>query len=316
MKYLDPKADLTFKRVFGEHPDLVMSFLNALLPLEEGEEIVEIEYIPAELMKDSPLHKNSIVDVRCRDNRGWQFLVEMQMSWTPSFQQRVLFNASKAYVRQIGKGQNYELLKPVYSLNLINAVYQPDIDEYYHHYRIVHTEHPEKVIEGLQFVFIELPKYKPNTFSDKKMKALWLRYLKEIDSDTYEIAPDLLENPEIKKAIDIIQASAYTEAQLWGYDDFWDSIRVEGTFFADGKKEGIAIGEARSQAKVEAAEAKVQKAEAKAEEAKVKAQKAEADIAGLKAKLIHTAEQLKATGVATDIIMNVTGLSHEEIEKL
>ena len=29
MKYLDPKADLTFKKVFGEHQDLVISFLNA-----------------------------------------------------------------------------------------------------------------------------------------------------------------------------------------------------------------------------------------------------------------------------------------------
>ena len=34
-KYLDPKADLTFKLVFGEHPDLVMSLLNALLPLAD-----------------------------------------------------------------------------------------------------------------------------------------------------------------------------------------------------------------------------------------------------------------------------------------
>ena len=34
MRYLDPKADLTFKKVFGEHPDLVISLLNALLPLE------------------------------------------------------------------------------------------------------------------------------------------------------------------------------------------------------------------------------------------------------------------------------------------
>ena len=32
VKYLNPKADLTFKLVFGEHPDLVMSLLNALLP--------------------------------------------------------------------------------------------------------------------------------------------------------------------------------------------------------------------------------------------------------------------------------------------
>ena len=44
MRYLDPKADLTFKRVFGEHPDLVMSLLNALLPLAPGQEISDIEY--------------------------------------------------------------------------------------------------------------------------------------------------------------------------------------------------------------------------------------------------------------------------------
>lgn len=38
MRYLDPKADLTFKKVFGEHPDLVISLLNALLPLDGPEE--------------------------------------------------------------------------------------------------------------------------------------------------------------------------------------------------------------------------------------------------------------------------------------
>jgi len=32
-KYLDPKADLTFKKIFGQHKHLVMSLLNALLPL-------------------------------------------------------------------------------------------------------------------------------------------------------------------------------------------------------------------------------------------------------------------------------------------
>ena len=35
-KYLDPKADVTFKKVFGEHKNLVISLLNALLPLDEG----------------------------------------------------------------------------------------------------------------------------------------------------------------------------------------------------------------------------------------------------------------------------------------
>ena len=41
MRYLNPKADLTFKKVFGEHPDLVASFLNALLPFDSPEERIE-----------------------------------------------------------------------------------------------------------------------------------------------------------------------------------------------------------------------------------------------------------------------------------
>lgn len=47
MRYLSPMADLTFKKVFGKHPDIIISFLNALLPFETPEEeIKEIEYLP------------------------------------------------------------------------------------------------------------------------------------------------------------------------------------------------------------------------------------------------------------------------------
>lgn len=150
MRYLNPKADLTFKRVFGEHPDLVMSLLNALLPLTPEQEITEIEYLPSEMVPDNPLRKNSIVDVRCKDKSGRLFIVEMQMIWSPEFKQRVLFNASKAYVRQIGVGEEYELLQPVYSLNLVNDVFEPELKEFYHYYRLVHEENSDKVIDGLQ----------------------------------------------------------------------------------------------------------------------------------------------------------------------
>jgi len=40
------KYDLTFKLVFAEHKDLMMSLLNALLPLAENAPIESIEYFP------------------------------------------------------------------------------------------------------------------------------------------------------------------------------------------------------------------------------------------------------------------------------
>ena len=73
-RYLDPKADLTFKRFFGKHPDLVISLLNALFPFQtKEEEIQSVEYLTPEMVPDNPLRKFSIVDVGCKDDRGRQF---------------------------------------------------------------------------------------------------------------------------------------------------------------------------------------------------------------------------------------------------
>ena len=74
MKYLDPKADLTFKKVFGEHPELVKSLLNALLPFKsEEEEITSVTYLTPEMVPQTPTRKYSIVDVRM--HRGASLLL-------------------------------------------------------------------------------------------------------------------------------------------------------------------------------------------------------------------------------------------------
>ncbi len=44
-RYLDPKNDLVFRHIFGENPDLLRAFLNAVLPLEPDERIVSLEYL-------------------------------------------------------------------------------------------------------------------------------------------------------------------------------------------------------------------------------------------------------------------------------
>lgn len=282
MRYRNPKADLTFKRVFGEHPDLVMSFLNALLPLQREEYITDIEYLPSEMVPDNPLRKNSIVDVRCKDNKDRHFIVEMQMIWSPEFKQRVLFNASKAYVRQMGSGEKYDLLQPVYSLNLVNDVFEPDLEEYYHYYRMVHVEHSERVINGLQLVFVELPKFTPHTYSEKKMEVLWLRYLTEIDEKTTKVPEELLENPEIKKAVTVLEESAFTPEQLLGYEKFWDIISVEKTLISSAERKGLEKGKAE----------------------------------GRIAEKYEIARNMKSANIPIESIMQFTNLSKEEIEKL
>lgn len=314
MRYLNPKADLTFKRVFGEHPDLVMSLLNALLPLKSGEEITEIEYLPAEMVPDNPLRKNSIVDVRCKDTKGRQFIVEMQMIWSPEFKQRVLFNASKAYVRQIKTGEEYELLQPVYSLNLVNDIFEPELKDYYHYYRIVHIEHSDKIIDGLHLIFVELPKFNPHTYSERKMQVLWLRYLTEINEDTREVPQELLSNPEVKKAVNALEESAFTEAQLLGYEKFWDIISVEKTLYNSAERRGLNKG--IEQGLKQGIEQGIKQGIKQGIEQGLEQGIAKGVEQGKKEQQRSIARNMKNQGIQVDIIARCTGLSTKEINEL
>ena len=77
-RYLDPKIDLAFERVFGEHKNLLKSFLNALLPLADDGQIQSLDYLTPEQVPEIPgLLKHSIVDVKCKDTQGRTFIVEM-----------------------------------------------------------------------------------------------------------------------------------------------------------------------------------------------------------------------------------------------
>lgn len=242
MKYLDPKNDLTFKKVFGKHPDLLISLLNALLPLSDDEQIESIEYLPNELAPELYKHKNSIVDVLCQDVCGRKFCVEMQMEWTTAFKQRVLFNASKLYVTQAKESQTYEQLQPVYSLNLVNDIFEPGMPEFIHNYQIVHDKYSDKVIKGLHFTFIELPKFTPKSILEKRMAVLWLRFLTEIDRHTPEAPEALLSNPQINKALEEVMISAFSEEELRYYDKIWDVIRTEKTLQEGKYEQGLAEG--------------------------------------------------------------------------
>lgn len=220
------------------------------------------------------------------------------MIWSPEFKQRVLFNASKAYVRQMEAGEKYDLLQPVYSLNLVNDVFEPDLKEYYHYYRMVHVEHSERVINGLQLVFVELPKFTPHTYSEKKMEILWLRYLTEINEKTTEVPEELLDNPEIRKAVTVLEESAFTPEQLLGYEKFWDIISVEKTLINSAERKGIEKG----------------KAEGRAEGIAEGIEKGKAE--GERQRSLEIARNMKSANIPVESIMQFTGLSGEDIEKL
>ena len=267
-RYLDPKNDLTFKRIFGENPDLLLAFLNALMPLAPGCLIEELTYLSPEQVPDNPGKKDSIVDVKCRDNNGRVFIVEMQMYWFEAFTNRVVFNAGKAYVRQLDAGDDYSLLNPVYSLAILNENFDHKTDRFYHHYSIVNRENIDEVMEGLEFVLIELNKFKPETWSERRMAVLWLRFLKEVGEKMFVLPEELKKNELINKAAELCEQGAFTPEELDIYEAYWDRVSTEKSV----RNEVL-----RANAKLEAAKTKLEAAETKLEAEQAKNEAAEAE---------------------------------------
>ena len=329
MKYLDPKADLTFYKVFGEHPDLMKSLLNALLPFKsEEEEITSVAYLTLGIMPKTPLQKYRVLAVRCEDAKGGQFIVEIQIIWSKEFMQRVFFIGSKAYVNYPSLSEDYSLLKPVYSLNLVNEVFEPELDDYYHYYHLVHEEHTDKVIDGLHLVFVELPKFTPHTFTEKKMQVLWLRYLTEIDEKTKTVPAELLANPEIAKAVSEIEESAYTEEELLGYDEFWDIVSVEKTLAGrlerltkanDDAKEKLKVTSSQLEAtssQLEATSSQLKEAEEQIKKTEEQRKEAEEQLKRANEERMQSAKKLLQAGVSADIVASTLNLSKNELERL
>ena len=104
-RYLNPKTDLTFKRIFADHPFLLINFIYSVMSFEAERYIIDLEYLPSEMVPENPRKKFSIVDVRCKDNFGRQFIVEMQGFWQKAFFNRIVFNAGTAYVKQLDSAE-------------------------------------------------------------------------------------------------------------------------------------------------------------------------------------------------------------------
>lgn len=295
-RYLDPKTDLTFKKVFGQHKNLVKSLLNALLPLPEGMTIEEVEYASSETIPETEAKKYSIVDVRCTDNKGRQFLVEMQSFWKTYYFARTLFSAAAAYCNQLVKGASFGELKDVYALTLVNDrafSYKGD-DGYMQEFYVVNKNHTDDIRTNLSLIFIELPKYRPSDKGEKKMKELWLKFLTQIDEETDNVEQEMLENEEIYQALQLVRESAFTPGEREAYKEYWLNVSTEKTALEESRKEGREEGEAIGMEKG----------------------RKEGREEGRKEEKIEIAKKLKGKGMDVEGIVEMTGLTREEVEGL
>jgi predicted transposase/invertase (TIGR01784 family) len=180
MKFLDPKMDWAFKRIFGSAGSrgLLRRFLNDLL--HRGREVIaEVEILDPYLPSRLKLEKNSAVDVRARLADGAEVIVEMQMFPVAAFPQRVLFNGAKCLTSQLGRGQDYRRIRPVIMVTIADCVLLADTL----HWRSDYTLSERKTRRtypggGLHCIFVELPKAELAEVPAAEPLRAWLEFLK------------------------------------------------------------------------------------------------------------------------------------------
>ena len=135
------------------------------------------------------------------------------------------------------------------------------------------------------------------------MAVLWLRFLTEINGKIRKAPPELEENPEVRKALEMVEVAALTPEERAKYDGFQDWLCRE-TRRADAERRAERLPQVE--------------AERDAEKVRADAEKARADAAveKLKQDKIQSALQMKADGMSVETIAKYTGLSAAEIEKL
>ena len=126
------------------------------------------------------------------------------------------------------------------------------------------------------------------------MMVLWLRFPTEINSNTKDIPADLLNDPEIGKAVEDLEVSGFTDAELRAYDKFWDSVSVERTLLDDRYQKGMEEGMEKGMEKG----------------------RAEGIEEGMNQRSLEIARKMLAKGMDEASIMDMTGLTAEEIKLL
>jgi predicted transposase/invertase (TIGR01784 family) len=230
----------------------------------------------------------------------------MQMYWNNAFLNRMLFNVAKAYVSPLNQNEDYIRLQPVYGLAILNDTFYKT-EEFYHHFRLVNDKETGEVIEGMELVLLELPKFRPETWIDRRMAVLWLRFLKEVDESKLTIPDDLKENEDIRRALDICEKGAFTDVEIAAYDKYWDIIRTENTLIRGGEARGEARGLEKGKAigREEGKAIGLEKGEA------IGLEKGEA--IGLEKALTRTVLNCKRNGFSMEQIQEITGLGEERI---
>ena len=278
-RYINPYTDYGFKLLFGTEPnkDITLELVNALL---QGKEVIKsLTLLPTEQLGDTKDDRRSVFDVYCENEQGEKIIIEMQKADQQWFKDRSVYYSSFPIRQQGEKGQWRFGLKAVYTIGILDFVFDEDKDdkEYYHHtVQLMDVNKKEVFYDKLTYIYLEMPKFHKTEDELETMADKWLYALKNL--------PRLLERPAALQ--ERIFGKFFEVAEIGNlpkeeYAKYWESEKIY--YDNDG---AIRTAEAKGRAE------------------------------GELGKALAIARNLKSMGLSLTDIAKATGLAKEEICKL
>ena len=289
--------DYAFKRLLGseENKPLLQNFLECILDLTP-QQVLDLEFMDKELTKEEFSDKTGILDVKLKLTDGTVIDIEIQASWNASFVKRTLFYWAKMYTADFKAGESYDKLHRCITINIIadgfrlnNAIHS----EYLLQEKIAHTV----LTDVLEVHFLDLQAAKKAKEEGKaagKQGQLinWLRFIGAANKEERKmIATKSPVLQMLNEKIDVLTLSP-TERKL--YESRMklksDIATISETQFSAGVERGLAEGKSQGLA--------------------------EGEVRGSRQKALETARILKQFGDSVQKIVQVTGLTVQEVETL
>ena len=236
-RYINPYTDFGFKKLFGTamNKELLISFLNALFA---GREVVkDITYLNVEHMGGIELDRKAVFDVYCENELGEKFLVEMQKGEQEFFKDRSLLYSTFAIREQARRGSwNYEL-KAVYTIGVLNFVFdRADDGRYIHEVRLVDIGTNEVFYDKLAFIYLEMPKFNKTEAELETMMDKWLFVLRNLSS-LFE-RPAALQERVFRNLFEAAEIAKFDRRERYEYEESLKNFRDMYSVIATAEKKG------------------------------------------------------------------------------
>ncbi|WP_444324085.1 Rpn family recombination-promoting nuclease/putative transposase [Paraprevotella clara] len=293
-RYVNFYTDFAFKKLFGTemNKDLLISFLNALL---QGREVVlDINYLNTEHLGTQEYDRRAVFDVYCKNDKGEVFLVEMQKGEQQFFKDRSIYYSTFAIREQAPRGEwNYEL-KGVYTIGILNFCFDKEREgNYYHEVKLMDTATKEVFYDKLVFIYLEMPKF---TKQENELESLfdkWLYVIRNLAALMER--PRVLQEKVFAHLFEAAEIAKFSKGERYEYEESLKAYRDWFSVMTTAELRGEERGEERGFKKGEEKGLKEGLEKGRLEER------------------LRNARGLKARGVDTEIIAQVTGLSVDDI---